>query len=95
MYKLLLPILLAYTLSACSNGTKDKYVAGCMLGAGSNEAEEVCECIYDELEDQFGEEKLAEWATQTTPVNQHDEERFLDATLTSTAQCARKLGLTR
>lgn len=83
--KLVLFSLIA-TLIGCSNSTKDTYVSACRAG-GSPEA--ICTCVYNKLENTYGEEKL-QFFIDNSATTISEAPQFMEYTLEAAVQCTRK-----
>lgn len=81
-------------MTACSQSTRDMYVEACVAGAETNKdaAEVVCNCIYDGLEQKFGEEKLTQIVRE--PMNPSIQpSEFANEGVKAAAMCMKKYEL--
>ena len=53
----LIVISVALLLSACASKTERQFISGCKTGGIDGST---CSCIYDRLEDKYGEDRLKE-----------------------------------
>lgn len=53
----LIMVLLGTAISGCAGETERQFVSGCESGGVG---QSTCECIYDKLEDKYGEDALQE-----------------------------------
>nr|WP_314484472.1 hypothetical protein [uncultured Kingella sp.] len=92
MKKKIIFLFLLLSVAACGNEAKDEFVAGCMHGTGlpSGKAEKTCLCVYDELENEFGEEQMEKWVNPETPPNTEEFDRFMEVATKATLQCSIK-----
>lgn len=72
-------VLLASALSGCGGKVSSEFVAGCKSGGAT---EEICECLYEKLEDHYGFDAME--AMQTRNVAPPD---FMNQGAVFVAEC--------
>lgn len=80
MNKMLLLCLVIATLTGCSSQIEKQFMAGCVDGIANNK--DACECIFEKIEEHYGEE-LLEKMNKTYSI----PDGFMERTLEFAEQC--------
>ncbi|RYY78293.1 MAG: hypothetical protein EOO69_11245 [Moraxellaceae bacterium] len=72
-------MLLGTAVSGCASKTERQFVSGC---ESTGVDEDICECVFDKLEDKYGEDDL-----KHSLYTMNQTERFQHDMLNSTMQC--------